>query len=453
LTGLPEAARVIFNTEAYASVPVPFAYLLKDGEPDIYPEVQAQGYFTIRLVDNHFIFQAGGYVGHIPINDRVLINVQPRVPVRNLERLIHIAEVAPISLDWYHREYEPHEEDVPTLWDALARSLVAAIEDIEANGVYREYVRRDDDTSFPRGRILIGETMRRHEARGMAHLAAVTWFDRSVNNALNRCLKYAIWYLAQRYIRRRPIAGQRQLVSRLNRAYRAFDAAELDRSRAFLRDPTIVDPGRIPDLGAYYRRAVGVAKIIVRDQSVAFGGRRNDVQMESLLLDFEDLFERYVRCVLRQRLQRLAPGVVVLDGRTRGPGGGATRIFDQPLPSETRLYEGDATPDVVLRTTTTDHAAAYPLLVEVKSKPITTSPERDDINQVVTYAVTYRAPTVVLAHPLTWGGKHGLHLVGRIGTLSVWQYGFDLAAQDLEEEEQLFVNAMLDLCPSSVRGS
>ncbi len=87
------------------------------------------------------------------------------------------------------------------------------------------------------------------------------------------------------------------------------------------------------------------------------------------------------------------------------------------------------------------------MVIEVKNVPVKGHSDRDAINQVITYAATYRCNRVILVHPRARDQReHGLKLQGRISDLFVYQYVFDLKSVDLRGEEKMFGKAMVDLC-------
>lgn len=429
-------ARKIVPAIEHEPTDVPLADVYKDGYLDLYPQVKGKDFFRIYSRQDRLIFQAGSYIGLIPINDRIALDVRSRVPVKNIERILSIAEHVPISLSPHFREYSSHSQPAPSLIDLLAQSFIDALADIVLNGLYREYFRQTDSTSFPKGRILLGKTIRAHAARGVKHRVAASWYEQSVDTAPNRCLKYVIWYLAQRYKQMKPRKGLRRIAFQLNQAYQIFNRVTLDQTKTFLSDPLVCEPHRIPALRAYYRPALNLALTIIRNRGVSFDTVGDEFSIASLLIDFDKAFEGYLRTVLRSKLQSIAPHVDVLDGNESGAQGGQKLLFDQ-RPSE------PAKPDIVCRTFVND-AAKYPLIIEVKYKK-TKLPDRDDINQIIGYAVSYRSSTVVIVHPRIPGGRSGLHILGRIHPLTIYHYVFDLAVENAEEEEKKFVFHMRSL--------
>lgn len=270
-------ARKIYPAVEHGSVDVPLQDLLTDGELDLYPEVMVDNLFTIVLSKHKLVFRAGRFVGQIPVNDRVMIDVRPRVPFANLERVLRAANQEPLSLAPHTRRYAEHAVGAPSLLQSFADSLVDALAAVEAGGLHRQYLRRTADTSFPRGRILMSETMRRHQARSIHHRAAVSWFEPSVDTPTNRCAKHAVWYLARRFQSAKKSLENRRLLSNLNRLYQMFGGVTLDPTLGFLSDPLVEDPRRLPSNRAYYERALRLAAMIARGSGVAFGRRGGEV--------------------------------------------------------------------------------------------------------------------------------------------------------------------------------
>ena len=402
---------------------IPLEELLTYGELDLYAEVTGHNLFTITLSKDKLVFRAGRFVGQIPINDRVLIDVRPRVPFTNLERVLGITDQEPLSLAPHTRRYTEHPVGTPSLLQSLAESLVYSLASVEAEGLHRQYIRRTADTSFPRGRIMMSETMRRHEARGMHHRAAVSWFEPSVDTPANRCVKYAIWHLARRFegIRRSP--ENTRLLENLSRLYGMFDGTTLDPTLRFLSDKLVEEPQRLPANRAYYERPLRLAAMVARGYGVAFGHRGGEVELASLVVNLEDAFEEYLRFVLASGLQNSLPEVRVLNGNLSTPKGGGKNLFKTTSRDDLGA-KSPATPDIVLRRSDAkDQESEYPAIFDVKYKVYRPRADRGDINQTVTYAVSYGSPVALIVHPHQKKSKPGLHRVGRVGNLNLYQYG------------------------------
>jgi 5-methylcytosine-specific restriction enzyme subunit McrC len=420
----------------YGPVDVLLSDLIVDGQLDLYPEVTGRDYFKFYIKRDRLVFQASGFVGFIPINDRVALDVRPRVPIDSLERLLQITGESPISLRPHLRRYTPHKDFAPSLLDTFAESIFDFALRIEAHGLHRSYVQRSADTSFPRGRIQIGKTMQRHEARGIHHRAAVTWFEPSTDTAANRCIKYAIWYLAQCYRSMDRVKGVKGMLSKLNRAYSVFNGVSLDESKAFLADPLVVTPTNLPAIRAYYEDAIHLAVTIINNEGIALSKKGSEVLLPSLLINLENVFEKYVREVLSSKVEQIQPSLQVLDGNVGGPRGGKKPLFDNKK-------DHPAKPDVVFKLEEGE-SIFYPLLIDAKYKK-SAEPAREEIEQIISYGASYRSPNLVIVHPRIEGTGHGLYPIGRLRPMTLYHYLFDLAADDPEAEELKFAECMVRL--------
>src|ERR1041384_7553198 len=91
-------------------------------------------------------FQAGRYIGLIPLNDCVMLDVRPRVPLANLSRIMRIAEGKPRELEGFLSHYTERSESLPSMLDFFARALTDRITEIAFDGLYREYIEKAEGT-------------------------------------------------------------------------------------------------------------------------------------------------------------------------------------------------------------------------------------------------------------------------------------------------------------------
>jgi 5-methylcytosine-specific restriction enzyme subunit McrC len=426
------STQTVHRVREFGTVDVPIQELLDDaGELRLNPDVEGRDYFTIQLIGRKVCLQARGHVGLIPLNSRVSIDVEPRTPARNLARLLTVAQQAPQPL-LSIRSYERDSIWTESLLEVYAHTLIVRLEEIGLKGLLREYEQGVEVTSFPRGRILTTETaLHRSRRRGAGHQVVTSHYERSVDNAANRCLKYALWFLAMRLRSQQPLRGRRrQLLNRITPLYELFGETLLDHSLAFLRDPVVSGSRPLPSLRSYYRPAVALAAAIVEEHGAKLESREGPLELPSVVLNMSRLFENYLRNVLVAEAQRRDWYEHVLDGN----GAGKTLLFDEE-PSE------KATPDIVVRDPET---GSHPLLIEIKNIPVKgRNSDRSSIQQAATYGLSYRCNHVVIAHPRNQANSHcGLRTQGTLADLTLHQYVFDLAANSIVEEEQRFATAM-----------
>lgn len=421
---------------------IPAERLLTGGRLNLGSAVeQKRGLFNTKLTSAGLRLQALGYVGVIPINDEVVIEVVPRVPVGNLSRLMEISGKVPEPLIGVTRRYAQAGTIYPSLVAMYAEALSRALDRVHAQGLLREYERRETITSMPHGRILVGQAMQRTAARGERHRVPISWFQRTVDNPANRCLRYAVWRLAQyneQFKRDLLLKEYRGTARLLNRCMNELQGIDLDLSQSFLTDPIVTGRQPLPTLRRHYRPALDLALAIIGGKAVALEDSEVGVEMPSLLIKMSDVFESYLRNVLAAAASTDPWGVRVLDGNKHAPAGAAKKnLLDSGVAHE-------ATPDIVLTAGPTrqpDHR----LLIEVKYKPAKSTVDRDDLNQTLAYGVSYRTPEVFVVQPRAGGGAiGGLRSLGTLAGMNISLYVFDLDAPDLEEEERRFVQVIRD---------
>jgi len=248
-------------------------------------------------------------------------------------------------------------------------------------------------------------------------------FEQSSDVPVNRLIKEALAFVLQRM---RPHSPEsRKLMVRANAAYMelpqvigGFRHSDYSAAQKVLR------ARGLPAGRSYYYRALEIALLILSNRGIALQDKGADVLLETFIINFDDLFEEYLRRVLQMRAPDL---LTVQDGNHEGKRPLFDDRADQP-----------AQPDVVLTWQTSGRSA----IGEIKYKE---RPSREDINQAITYALCYGTDRAVLIHQVRPGGQAGLRYHGTIRGIRLENYAFDLGAADLEAEEAAFAQTLFDL--------
>jgi len=411
------------------SLLIPLAELVVGDKLDLYPDVEKHGYFSVQFSGRDLQLTAGGYIGLIPINDRLIIDVQPKLPVGNLMRVIQVAQETIVALDWAHRHYDSRSETTTSILEFLAHNLLHAFRAVELHGLHKVYVPRTENSSHPHGRLHFRETAIRNYSRGIRHRIYSTHFEQTTDEPYNRLLKRSLWMLSLR-LQRVP-QRDRDLVRQLNQALLWLETVTLDQSDALLEQvKTDLSRHRVPPHRQYYERVLGIALTVLAGRGVELIGRGQEVELSSYIISFEDLFESYIRQVLHARIPAQDPQLRVRNGNKE---------------AEKQLFRGPdkrpANPDIVI-----DQPPTVKLIADVKYK---SKVERADINQGATYALSYGTRRVVLIYQCAAGDRTRSRHLGAIGDVEVYTYGFDLANADLDAEEQALGGAVLTLAQAA----
>jgi 5-methylcytosine-specific restriction enzyme subunit McrC len=387
--------------------------------------------------------QATSYVGVIPLNDRVVVRVRPRVPIANLTRMVIETGHDVLSLSAF-RDYSGRGSADDWAMELYADALIDYVDEMLDSGLLRTYERRVDEGHFPHGRLDFSRTIQRFSARGIPNKAAYSWFERTVDNPANRCVNAAMEAIHAHIskVKAQPRKGDRARVARLAGQLLALEEVSYDPDYRFLDDPQVLGLKPLPDPRAYYRPVLDLSLLILQGVGIALELGGKDVRLGSLLIDTNKLFEDFVRVSLAKHAAQHGWPVDVLNGNTEG----RVDLYDvpEPLPAPfgtpmtalARRDPGKAQPDLVLRSLDGN----FPLIAEVKntvhgknSDADDVLPERGEVEQAVTYAVRYGLNFTLLIHPWIRGTK-GLVYVGRVRSVDVYDYRLDLSFDEQTDD-------------------
>ncbi|MBN7535251.1 hypothetical protein I3U85_13725 [Mycobacteroides abscessus subsp. abscessus] len=421
----------------YEDLPVSFGDVHDEaGVLDLDPGVLGT-YVTADYQKGRFRLRALGGVGVIRLNARVVVCVRPRFQISSLTHMVSACGYEPTAVTAL-REYDTTQKWTDWMRDLQADALLAAVGDIGARGLLRDYRSRSESSSFPHGRINVGSTIMRHRARGVGYKARYSWFERTADNLPNRLIKAALvdlWRHYQQGPLRRGV--QRRIGGLLTALHQFVDVTGPPQRKADLDRLTRWN-GPIPANRSYYRSAVEIARAVLTRRGVDLDRLGTGYLLPSLVIHADELFELFVRSSLQREFARRQIPVAVLDGNLQE---GRLELYenlnpDQSLPAGTSAIPilrspQHAEPDLVFRTAD----GRCPLVGDVKYTNIGASgyTDRKEVEQVVVYGHRYRSPLTLTVHPAT-SGESGLFVAGRIGDVTVLQYRCNLNAADLDVE-------------------
>ncbi|MEE9925987.1 MAG: restriction endonuclease [Brucella anthropi] len=409
---------------------LPAELIRKDGSLDLYPDVGK----LFRPVFDKGVpsIQCGGWVGYIPLNDHYALEVSPRVPIGNLERLIGMAAgYSPRILEKYTRHFSHSDEMPDSLFDVLADQLIDAFDRIWENGLLKAYERRQRIGTAPFGRIDPFQTTWRSAKAGLP-TAVSSAFHRTLDFTPNRILRFAFEKLLARY-GGNSNQSQRKRILRIRKA-----AAKLDDlanpSRIDLTPETIAKIiQHLPTYHEVYADALMLAQLIISEAGVSIRGSDGLAILPSIIIDMAKVFEDYARRVLTDHF-RDRPGIIVRDGNAAAPAGAKTVLFD---PIEPEVKNVPVTPDIVIEVD-----GQVQLVIDAKYKPAPRQPERDDVNQIVLYGARYGTDRVMLLHAERAGNQASVSLLGNVGPYRVYNARTNLNALNIEHEEKQLAEAI-----------
>jgi len=317
----------------------------------------------------------GSWVGGIHLDDLDIV-VDPKIP---LDRLLFILSYSLGRI----RDLEAAVDlsravDVP---EAIVTAFIRQASRALARGVQQGYVTVDDSSLTLRGRLRVGDQIRRRY--GPMPPAEVTYDDFTVDIEVNRLLRAA----AERLSRMR-------LRSELSRRGLRGIEARMEGVSLVAYDPRRLPVIRFDRLNERYRDAVALSKLVLRSASFDLG--HGEVPATAFLVDMNRAFEDFVVEALRDALGG-DHGVLVQGARGR------------------RLYLDEADRVALQPDLSLWQGGRCTFVGDVKYKRIP-SPEypNADIYQAVAYAVATGLDRALLIYAAS-EGEPASHRIVRIG--------------------------------------
>lgn len=358
------------------------------------------------------------------------------MPVRNLERVVALSNSRePLILEERDRLYGNAADRPAFLAPTIAEQFLLTVEKLVHEGLLLTYHLKRHIGSYPSGRINPFETEWR-TALASRPVAISQRFERGMEDVANGIILAALQRV-RGTLRSAPaeMPLSRYAQPRLAKCEAAFEGADGRLAMSWMPRIDAVQAS-LPQSKTHYRRALSFAALILSNGGLSLRDREGKIELSSILIDMEKIFEAYIRRILLESFPPDSP-LRVLDGNKGEPAGAKRSLFETPPAGE---RNPDATPDIVIR-----RSNDVELVIDAKYKPLEGLPDRSDRNQVITYAACYNSPKVALLYPQRKPGTPFVSLVGRIGRYELFTFQIDLGSADIEKEERSFTAAVLQL--------
>jgi 5-methylcytosine-specific restriction enzyme subunit McrC len=233
-------------------------------------------------LEGHYDLTPSSYVGALEAGS-LSVTILPKIPV---SRLMFLISYALDPTNWSSGGFDFDEEH--SLLEAIIPGFVRQLQIAMRRGVLEGYRTEDASLMTVRGRLRIGEQLRKRF--GAAPPAEVTYDEFTEDIEENRLIKAALFRLGGLRIRDEIV----------RRSLRRFDSA-LERVELVRYDPRSIPKVRYTRLNQHYRPAVELARLIVRSDSYEL--RHGAVRGTSFLMDMNRVFEDFVVVALREALR------------------------------------------------------------------------------------------------------------------------------------------------------
>jgi 5-methylcytosine-specific restriction enzyme subunit McrC len=422
----PSSKATLYSCTERQIVPVPSSeFVGPQGRIQLYKEVLSRGYFDVDFRAGEVVLVAGKFVGLIPLNDKIVVEILPKTRLADFARILEIAGEDPGSLHFFERSYL-ETEGIDRFFPLIVRSLLHQLRPVAQEGLLKAYTKNGGVQTF-KPTIQFSKTLQRVWAKGNFSHSYSDVFEFTKDTPFNRLVKYGLWFCGRYLVSQEK---GRELAEEVEFYANLFETVPLDLSLRFISQvEDTVRSGRLPTSRQYY---IGIAKLcllIARSRSVVPDSGDGMTRLLSFIINLEDLFEKYVRNTLRASARTIRPGTIIKDGNLEGRG----YLFH-----DTRTFE--VRPDIVVVRGQQNH-----VVVDVKYKPRITEADR---YQIISHAVALGATSAVSVLPSS-GGTTGLARKGQVRDskgVHIFEYHMPLEGNLVAEEKRMAAE-ILNLIP------
>jgi 5-methylcytosine-specific restriction enzyme subunit McrC len=347
-----------------------------------------------------FVLSARQTIGVIVL-DGLRVHIAPKVPLTNLFYMLTYAYDLPLFRD----------EEAPLavgeeLFEFLVEIFVKQVDALARQGIHRGYVELEENAAYLRGRLLLGEHLRRNVIQPARFAQRSNDFTADLLE--NRILKATLWQLAGVPYR------DGGLHRRVRRALSAFSEVSLVAIR-----PEECERVTYNRLNARYRMPIHLAQLFLRHLSLE--GHAGGAPFMAYLLPMAEVFERFVVRFLAEHFA--AHPLISVRAQE-------SIWLDEAFHERGRL-------DILLR-----WAGQPVMILDTKYKTFDGAPSENDRNQVFMYCHALRVARAMLiyadARPVDYEAKFpGVWLAAR-------SLALDGPLADFRRRCRAFAVAMMD---------
>ena len=402
----------------HETVPIAGELIFADGRLNLYSDLQGERLFKLSLRSSGVVIQPAGYIGFIPLNNLVALEIAPRIPIANVEYLLAKSGLTPAITLPFVREFGETNEAADPFMMLLAMRFDGLLRELRYEGLFKSYAPRRDVGPSPRGRLFpLATALRTHTSKRAT--AVFEHFERTLDNPINQLVFSA----------GRKLLGSTLFAEGLANAKLASSIRDgltpLSHVKR-LREPILVSQNSLPATRPFLRQLVGVSGVILREQGVRLRGE-GQLRLPTFLVKMDDVFESYVRRTMQG--SEMFAALNVLDGNLKHPAGAERQLFSNAGP----LGNREMSPDIVF----VQHDQPRSI-IEIKYKPCPKQPDREHLEQLLTYALAYNVKRAALLYPAAQNQATALTKLGDVNGVECYKITLDLSLDDLSASEAAF---------------
>ncbi|WP_025155244.1 McrC family protein [Morganella morganii] len=420
---------MIIEAKERTEVNVDISLIVKHGyKLDIYPEIR--NFFSIdyKPKNNALILFSGKYIGLIPINESLAIDIKPKFSIGNINRMILTSGEYLHALTFFNRHYSESAVDSNITFKFLIECFIWEMKVLYENGLLKDFIKKNTISSNIKGKLNISDSMKTLWAKGGFHKASVDFYEFTPDNDVNKFIKCALFESLVEL--RRNHSELKKLIND-----NVFFLEMFDGVKSFQGSNPLNLYNPYSDFGIirnYYKNIVKSAELILSKKGISFELTEENVFLNSYYIDMETIFEKYLFVFLKEYFLNNHPELSIKDGNTDGK----KKFFNAQS-----IATGDAKPDVIIK-----KGDSTLLIADAKYKSKTKDTDR---YQIISHAVSFDCSNTVLISPRPDNHKGAkMRKIGDVGDalkINVYEYFIDLSNPDLENEESELARSLFEL--------
>jgi len=185
---------IIIEAKERTEIDVDINHIVKNGNKlEIYPEIR--NFFSIdyKPKSNTLILFSGKYVGLIPVNENLVIDIKPKFSISNINRMIITSGEYLQALTFFNRHYSESIKNSNVTLKFLIECFLREMRFLYESGILKEFTKKNSFTSNIKGKLNIPKSIKNLWSKGFFHKASVDFYELTPDNDVNRFIKCALF--------------------------------------------------------------------------------------------------------------------------------------------------------------------------------------------------------------------------------------------------------------------
>lgn len=253
-----------------------------------------KGTLSCRKIQNKTLVETKQFVGILKLPEsETVLKINPKIASKYME-LLRFAQSVKCNDNkkffYYDFEEKVETEEGEVFFEIIAHLFLVELRYIFKKGLYKEYVKKEENINFLRGKLLISQQIRNNFIRPKFYCS---YFDLTVNNFVNQAILYAALKVTK-FIDYSSNSELRRLKAEILKYVNMLKDEITLKDTILLTELVNLNCNKKND---YYEEIIDLTKIIIRESFFGSSGQRKS-RCCNFLIDMNVIFERVVFGIL-----------------------------------------------------------------------------------------------------------------------------------------------------------